>query len=206
MVGRHLAPETRRGGAAASARRRPGPRRARGGPYPRPRGSACQRSQPQRSSASARLTEMPPRKLARITGLLWIVTFITSIPAVLLYDPLLNDARLHPRRRRRRHPHLRRGDPGAAAHHRQHRHRRRPVRALQALQRTPRARLRHGPHRRVRVHRGRHRQRPGDHDAAPGPGRHLRQHARRPSASRSSPSTTRPSCSAPASSSASATG
>jgi hypothetical protein len=34
---------------------------------------------------------MPLRKLARITGLLWIATFITSIPAVLLYDPLLND-------------------------------------------------------------------------------------------------------------------
>ena len=31
------------------------------------------------------------RKLATITGLLWIATFITSIPAVLLYDPLLND-------------------------------------------------------------------------------------------------------------------
>jgi Domain of unknown function (DUF4386) len=34
---------------------------------------------------------MPARKLARITGLLWIATFVTSIPAVLLYDPLLND-------------------------------------------------------------------------------------------------------------------
>jgi hypothetical protein len=34
---------------------------------------------------------MPPRKLARITGLLWIATFITSIPALLLYDPLLNN-------------------------------------------------------------------------------------------------------------------
>jgi uncharacterized protein DUF4386 len=31
------------------------------------------------------------RKLARVTGLLWIATFVTSIPAVLLYDPLLND-------------------------------------------------------------------------------------------------------------------
>jgi hypothetical protein len=48
-------------------------------------------SLPKRSSAAARLTEMPPRKLATITGLLWIATFITSIPAVLLYDPLLND-------------------------------------------------------------------------------------------------------------------
>jgi ABC-type thiamin/hydroxymethylpyrimidine transport system permease subunit len=34
---------------------------------------------------------MPPRRLARITGLFWIATFVTSIPAVLLYDPLLND-------------------------------------------------------------------------------------------------------------------
>jgi hypothetical protein len=48
-------------------------------------------SAPKRSSASVRPTEMPARKLARITGVLWIVTFITSIPAVLLYDPLLND-------------------------------------------------------------------------------------------------------------------
>jgi len=48
-------------------------------------------SSPKRSSAFARPTEMPPRKLATITGVLWIITFITSIPAVLLYDPLLND-------------------------------------------------------------------------------------------------------------------
>src|SRR3954469_12739279 len=41
--------------------------------------------------ASARPTEMPPRKLATITGVLWTITFITSIPAVLVYDPLLND-------------------------------------------------------------------------------------------------------------------
>ena len=47
---------------------------------------------PQRSSGSARLTEMPARKLARITGILWIVTSVTSIPAVLLYDPLLRMA------------------------------------------------------------------------------------------------------------------
>lgn len=46
---------------------------------------------PKASSASARPAEMPSRKLARITGLLWIATFVTSIPAVLLYDPLLND-------------------------------------------------------------------------------------------------------------------
>jgi hypothetical protein len=48
-------------------------------------------SSPKGLSASARLAEMPPRKLARITGLVWIATFVTSIPAALLYDPLLND-------------------------------------------------------------------------------------------------------------------
>jgi uncharacterized protein DUF4386 len=32
------------------------------------------------------------RRLGTITGLLWILTFLTSIPAVLLYDPLLNDS------------------------------------------------------------------------------------------------------------------
>src|SRR3954462_14344945 len=48
-------------------------------------------SSPKRSSASVRPMQMPPRKLATITGVLWIITFITSISAVLLYDPLLND-------------------------------------------------------------------------------------------------------------------
>jgi Domain of unknown function (DUF4386) len=48
-------------------------------------------SSPNGSSASDRPAEMSLRKLARITGLLWIATFITSIPAVLLYDPLLNE-------------------------------------------------------------------------------------------------------------------
>jgi hypothetical protein len=48
-------------------------------------------SSPERSSAPARPTEMSLRRLARITGVLWIITFLTSIPAVLLYDPLLNN-------------------------------------------------------------------------------------------------------------------
>jgi uncharacterized protein DUF4386 len=48
-------------------------------------------SSPKRSSIFARPTEMPPRKLGTITGVLWIITFVTSIPAVLLYDPLLNN-------------------------------------------------------------------------------------------------------------------
>jgi hypothetical protein len=32
-----------------------------------------------------------PRKVARIAGVLFVITFVTSIPAVLLYDPVLND-------------------------------------------------------------------------------------------------------------------
>src|ERR1043165_4543138 len=35
--------------------------------------------------------ERSPRDIARITGVLWIITFVTSIPALLLYGPLLND-------------------------------------------------------------------------------------------------------------------
>jgi hypothetical protein len=32
----------------------------------------------------------PPQQLARITGVLFILTFITSIAGLLLYDPVLN--------------------------------------------------------------------------------------------------------------------
>jgi hypothetical protein len=38
------------------------------------------------------VTETQARRLARIGGVLYIITFVASIPAVLLYDPLLNDA------------------------------------------------------------------------------------------------------------------
>ena len=34
-----------------------------------------------------------PQKIARLTGVLFLITFATSIPALLLYDPVLNDAR-----------------------------------------------------------------------------------------------------------------
>jgi Domain of unknown function (DUF4386) len=37
-------------------------------------------------------SERSPRSIARLAGLLWIATFLTSIPAVLLYDPILNDS------------------------------------------------------------------------------------------------------------------
>jgi hypothetical protein len=38
-----------------------------------------------------RPTEPPQRRTARIAGVLFLVTFATSIPAVLLYDAVLND-------------------------------------------------------------------------------------------------------------------
>jgi hypothetical protein len=37
-------------------------------------------------------TAPPPRKIALITGVLFIITFVTSIPAMLLYTPVLDDA------------------------------------------------------------------------------------------------------------------
>jgi len=36
---------------------------------------------------------MIPQRIARLAGVLFLVTFVTSIPALLLYDPVLNDAR-----------------------------------------------------------------------------------------------------------------
>jgi hypothetical protein len=49
-------------------------------------------SSPDQPSGAAlnRPTEQQQR-IARTTGVLWIITFITSIPALLLYDPALND-------------------------------------------------------------------------------------------------------------------
>jgi hypothetical protein len=35
----------------------------------------------------------PTRKTALVTGVLFLITFITSIPALILYGPVLNDAR-----------------------------------------------------------------------------------------------------------------
>src|SRR5919201_4877946 len=34
---------------------------------------------------------MKPQTIARVTGVLFLITFITSIPALLLYGPVLND-------------------------------------------------------------------------------------------------------------------
>jgi hypothetical protein len=47
----------------------------------------------ERSSPAAldRSTDPAARKVARLAGVLFLVTFATSIPALLLYDPVLND-------------------------------------------------------------------------------------------------------------------
>jgi len=34
---------------------------------------------------------MNPQAIARATGVLFLITFVTSIPALLLYDPILKD-------------------------------------------------------------------------------------------------------------------
>jgi hypothetical protein len=49
-------------------------------------------SSPQRSPGAAldRPTQQQQR-IARIVGVLFVITFVTSIPALLLYDPVLND-------------------------------------------------------------------------------------------------------------------
>lgn len=49
---------------------------------------------PGRASGTARGWSMhpPPQQLARITGVLFILTFITSIAGLLLYDPVLNNS------------------------------------------------------------------------------------------------------------------
>jgi len=41
--------------------------------------------------ASYRGDQVQPQTVARATGVLFLITFITSIPALLLYDPVLND-------------------------------------------------------------------------------------------------------------------
>jgi hypothetical protein len=51
-------------------------------------------SSPERFSGATldRPTEPPSRKVALIAGVLFVATFVTSIPAVLLYHPVLKDA------------------------------------------------------------------------------------------------------------------
>jgi len=44
------------------------------------------------NGARGRPLDSATRRTARIAGVWWIITFVTSIPALLLYDPLLNDA------------------------------------------------------------------------------------------------------------------
>ena len=100
------------------------------------------------------LSAAESRRMSLATGIMWLITFATSIPALWLYQPVLDDPRLR-RRGRPRQPHLPRMLPGAAADHLQHRHGRDPLSAAEAPARGLRARLRrradHGEH----VHPGR---------------------------------------------------
>jgi hypothetical protein len=50
-------------------------------------------SSPKRSAMLDRPTQPPPdeRRIARIAGVLFVITFVTAIGALLLYDPVLND-------------------------------------------------------------------------------------------------------------------
>jgi len=50
-------------------------------------------SSPERSNgAGGRSLDPATRRSARIAGVWWLITFVTSIPALVLYDPLLNDS------------------------------------------------------------------------------------------------------------------
>ena len=72
------------------------------GPHPfRPKGGAVSIvSPPQRTNGAGHGPTADPvrdeyvhaQRLGRLAGIWFLVTFITSIPALLLYDPLLNDA------------------------------------------------------------------------------------------------------------------
>jgi Domain of unknown function (DUF4386) len=44
------------------------------------------------TSSQERPNDAALRRTARIAGWWWVLTFLTSIPALLLYDPLLNDS------------------------------------------------------------------------------------------------------------------
>ena len=118
-----------------------------------------------------------PRRTSFAAGVLFLITFITSIPALrpLPAGPR-RSRRLH-RRRRRRQPDLPGGDAGADPDRRQHRDRRRAVPGPQAAERDAVARLRDRPDRRVRLHRGGDPLRPRDRLA--GAGRPRRRLARR---------------------------
>lgn len=47
---------------------------------------------PSSERTSAAALDRPTRRLALIAGAFFVITFVTAIPAVILYDPVLNDA------------------------------------------------------------------------------------------------------------------
>ncbi len=113
------------------------------------------------------LTPEQTRRIGRTVGVLFVLTFVTSIPALLLYDRVLHDGQyvLGGGNGRSRVP---RSGARAAPDRGQHRDRGRRVPGPEAAARRCGAGLRHGPGRRVHLHRRRHPQRPLGGDAAAG--------------------------------------
>ncbi|MDQ6818287.1 MAG: hypothetical protein M3018_12900, partial [Actinomycetota bacterium] len=58
-------------------------------------GSAAPMSSQQRPTGAAlgRTAQTPPRKVALIFGVLFLITFVASIAAVILYAPVLHPAK-----------------------------------------------------------------------------------------------------------------
>ena len=83
------------------------------------------------------------QKRARWFGVLYLITFVTSIPALLLYEPVL-DIPSATSRVLGTTSSLARRSAGAAAHHREHRHRGRDLPDRQTTERGTGARLRDG--------------------------------------------------------------
>ena len=105
---------------------------------------------------------------ARIFGVLFIITFLTSIPALAsLPTRSRRSGRVH-RRRREGQPDLPGRVPGVPAHHLERRNGRCALPDREATERAPRHRLRRCAHHRVRLHRGRDHLRARSRQPAPG--------------------------------------
>ena len=97
------------------------------------------------------------QKRARWFGVLYLITFVTSIPALVLYEPALRHPVAFHRGRGERQQDLPRRAVGAAADHREHRNRGRDRPDHEAAVRGAGDRLRDGEDLRVHVHSRRHR-------------------------------------------------
>ena len=105
------------------------------------------------------------QKRARVFGVLYLITFVTSILALPLTSPCSTIRRLH-RRRRARQADPPRSAAGTAADHREHRHRGRDLPDRQTTERRTGTRLRDRAAGRMHVHPRRHRVCPRHRHAA----------------------------------------